>query len=585
MEIVKHRGIYRIVISVLCASVMILSGLSVAWGQTASAASVQFLSPTSFGGEVPTLTDDKAGDAGANTTYRLSAWAGNAPQGSMVEFELLPGDELTRPITIGSGTIVGGDTFEYEWDIAEGPTGVLEGPHTLKATLYDANSEELAADTMAVKILHGTSPQTSGETAIDLTYPVSGGPLGQYTASNGKTNSVLDSAKGDSSVVTAYFTTSAPGTSPVWTTCNSGEVNNDFGDGVRCTYPVDNPDTKETNEAVDPTTVTAVAIVIAREDGSADVARVLPYQQDPSAMRYDVYAPKATGTIDPDKPGSLLMPKDPNTETFPCSDWIRVKVTDQVGRTVAAANLDAHASGPSDQLKFHTSYISALGSPHLRAPEDGHSFPEQGTKCISVHDAVGPQGEHSLAGKPDNKHVETTSGTRDNGTFDFRLQTDQPGVTDLTVWSDKKNDDKFCSEEPSVALTLSWGTQGQTNGGEQPAACELVPEPPVTEAPFDGSRTSGIEASSSSVPAGRKVTVVGSLEAAEDACEIAQTLKLKAKRPSAARFRTIGSGTTDAFGLASFKVTVKRTKVYRVVAPAAGDCVRASSPKSKIRAL
>ncbi len=582
MNIVKeYRGISRLLIALTCAMAMVLSGLSTAWSQTVSGAAIEFLSPTSFAGEVPTLTDDSSG---VNGTYRLSAWTANAPQGALVEFELLPGDAVTRPITIGSGTAVVGDTFEYEWDIAEGPTGVVEGTHTLKVTLYDADSNEVAADTLTVNIAHGSSAQTKGEIPIDLTYPLSGGPLGHYTASNGRTNTVLDSKKDGSATTKAFFTTSAPGTAPVWNTCNAGEANVDFGDGVRCTYPADDPATNDRNEAIDPTKVTAVAIAISKEDGSADVARVVPYLQEPSGMRFDMYGQLPHGVINVDAPGSPVKQKD-DSGNFPCSDWIRLKVTDQVGRTIAAANVDAHASGPSDQLKFHTSYLAALASPHLRAPEDGHSFPEQGTKCVGTHDTIGPQGEHSLAGKPDNKHVETTAGTKDNGTFDLRLQTDQPGLTNLTVWTDKKNDDKFCSGEPSFATTLSWGTEQQSGGGEQPAACDVLPEPPTTEDPFDGSRTAGIETSASSVVKGQKATIVGSIDAAEEACEIGQSLKLKAKRPSAARFRTVAAGTTDAFGLTSFKVTVKRTKIYRVVAPAAGKCERARSAERSIRAL
>jgi hypothetical protein len=73
----------------------------------------------------------------------------------------------------------------------------------LKTTLYDVSGEELSVDTMAVNIFHGDTAQAAdrGESPIDMTYPVSGGPLGQYTAPNGKSNSVFDSVrKGSASV-------------------------------------------------------------------------------------------------------------------------------------------------------------------------------------------------------------------------------------------------------------------------------------------------------------------------------------------------------------------------------------------------
>jgi hypothetical protein len=419
-----------------------------------------------------------------------------------------------------------------------------------------------------------------------MTYPVSGGPLGQYTAPNGKSNSVFDSVRKGSASVKAWFTTSAPGTSPVWRLCNPGEGSTAFPDGVRCTYPGDDPTTKETNEAVDPAKVTAVGLLHG-DAGAGDVVRVTPYVQEPAGFSSQVFARLATtGAIDTATPGSFTRHKDPNTGLYGCSDWVQVKVTDQVGRSIAGANLDAHAQGPSDQLKFHTSYLAATGnSATLQPPSEGHSFPEAGTKCAKHHDTIVQQGEHGMGGQPDRKHVETTSGSRDDGTFDFALESDQPGTTQLTVWLDKKEDDKFCDGEPSIAVAFGWGQEPPSAGGEQPAACADVPQPEPTEEPFDGSRTAAIEPSATAVKTGRSTTVVGSIDAADDLCEAGQTLRLKAKKPSARRFRTIATGTTDAFGLIGFQVKIERTKVYRVVAPVAGECALAKSTVRRIRAI
>ena len=561
-------------------ALMIAMALPPAWGQTGATPSIKFLSPTSFAGEMPTVTDDDS----LNASYRLSAWIANAPSGSLVEFELVPGDAFTKPMTIGGGRPVTSDTFEYQWDIAEGPTGVLEGRHTLRATLYDANSAELAVDSMTVNILHGDTAQTAGEAAVDMTYPFSGGPLGQYTAPDGRTNSVIDTPRLEPATVEAWFTTAAPGTSPVWRRCNAGESSTQRADGIRCTYPGDDPATKEVNEGVDPSKVTAVALLAAGEDGSADVVRVMPYTQELSAMSFGLFG-KADGTaaINPDKPGSAVMARNASTETFGCSDWIRLKLTDQVGRKIAGANIDVHAQGPSDQLKFHTSYISALNPPLYQAPNEGHSFPEKGTKCVTHHDAIAQQGEHAVGGQPDLKHVESPLGTRDDGTFDLALESDQAGTTQVTIWADKKDDDKYCSGEASTSLALGWGGEPSSNSPEQPSECAVIPPP--TEEPFDGSRSASIEPSASAVRSGRSTTIVGSIEAADDLCEAGQVLKLKAKKATASRFRTVASATTDALGLSSFQVKVERTKVYRVVAPAAGECALAKSTIRKIRAI
>ena len=573
----------RSLIAMCCVAALFAVAVPVALGQTSGTPTIQFLSPTSLGGEVPILTDEATD---VNSAYRLSAWTANAPFGAVVEFELVPGDQLTQPITIGGGEPVTPDTFEYAWDIAEGPTGVLEGRHTLKATLYDANSEELAVATQSVEIVHGTTPQAEGAPSIDLTYPVSGGPLGFYRAPNGNANSVLDSVKVDGSTVMAYFTTASPGSPPAWSICNGGESDVNFPDGVRCNYPKDDPDT-DIDEGIDPSKVTAIALAL--EEGSADVVRVLPYAQVVNGLGNTMLGRSATtGGPSATTPGARRKDKNDQTGLFPCSDWIRVSVMDQVGRKIAGVNLDAHAQGPSDQLKFHTSYLQPpLGNPSVIPPTDGHGFPEKGTKCRNDHDTVGNQSEHGVAGRPDRKHVETRVGTSDGGTFDFALLTDQPGVTHVTVWAEQDDDDRYCLGESSTATSLMWGVNEEAPSPESPPDCgvEPSPDPTVTEPPFDGSRRVRIEPARTQVASGRNVRIVGAITAVDEACQVGQNLKLRAKRIGGARFRTIGTGITDVSGIHTFKVLVRRTKVYKVVARQAGECQRAVSENARVRAV
>lgn len=580
----------RALVALGCIAALFAVAIPAASGQTSGTPSIQFLSPSSVEGEVPTLTDEATA---VNAAYRLSAWTANAPSGAIVEFELVPGDSFTQPMTIGVGRAVLPDTFEYDWDIAEGPTGVLEGAHTLKATLYDAAGDELAATTQAVNILHGSSGQTNGEASIDFTYPVSGGPLGYYTASNGVTNSMFDGVKLDQAAsVKAYYTTTQPGSLPEWRVCNTGELTLFFDDGVRCNYPKDKQDT-DVDEGVDVSQVTAVALTLAREDGSADIARVVPYLQVPSSLTQSILGRSdSSGGPSTSKTGVLRKEKDERTGFFPCSDWIRVAPTDQVGRKIAAVNLDAHAQGPSDQLKFNNSYLSSvIGNPPLLPPSDGHSAPEKAANCRSDNDTIGQQGEHGIAGQPDRKHVETRTGTNDAGQFDFALATDQPGIAQVTIWVDQKDDDRFCrgEEGASTSIGFAWGVAEQPAQSESPADCvsaQPSPDPTIVEPPvFDGSRTARIQPAKVQVVSGRRVGILGGITAVEEACEVGQALRLRAKRPSAARFRTIAGGTTDATGTHTFRVLVERTKVYKVVAPAAGECVRARSTTATIRAV
>lgn len=545
-------------------------------GASTSQPSISFLSPASFNGESPVLTDD---DDGVDTAYRLSAWIAGAPADSMVEFELVPGDATTPPLTIGTGTSVGGDTFEYLWDIPEGPSGVLEGTHELRASLYGPTGEEaLAFDQIEVSILHGATPTTAGEAALDLVQPKSGQPLGFHTDPAGVTSSVFEAKKQSGAAVTGWFTTSAPGSDPVWRVCNAGESDRDFADGVRCTMPQDDAATEDADESVHALSITAVALALSKDKGSADVARVFPYVQVPGAISYALFGENpATGVIDTKVAGTGVRTAGPDG-TFGCSDWVRVAVVDQMGLPIGGMNIDVHAQGPSDQLKLHTSYNSVLSTPHSQAPDGtSHVTPtEPGTKCVRSHDAVPVQGEHPRPARPDIKHVESTGGTRDDGTFDIRVRADQAGETLLTVWADEMDDDRFCVDEAagSNEIRLLWGEGDAVPiSSEEPSTCEAT-------GPF--AREISAAPSDFAVQPGRAFTIDGSIQSDQAACVGVQIVKLKTRRNVSQRFRTIASSTTDEAGTYSFETSLTRSRQYRVVAPAAMDCLRAASPTVRV---
>ena len=136
---------------------------------------------------------------------------------------------------------------------------------------------------------------------------------------------------------------------------------------VRCTL----------GATVNPASVRAVAAVANRApvpqlanasgDETGDAHRVVPYTQNPSAVTFE--------------------PASSQTEPNACTT-LTVTIKDQSGIPVAALNVDVHAQGPDDQLRFATE--DGVNSP-FQAPDAAHSGNEATVKCEAT-DAARPAG-------------------------------------------------------------------------------------------------------------------------------------------------------------------------------------------------
>lgn len=558
---------------------------------------IAFLNPSSFAlaGERGYIVSNAATDTGpdcceaSDGAYRFSAWVADAPANASVFFTVVQGAlDFELPAVKPAGDPPAGDTWEAGWDI---PPEVLNGPATVTAYVV-VDNEPVAQSSLDVTIMRI-------EPAIDLAYPQSGRTFGTFAplasalpesgpATRKKPLATVDAlytATPDMTFVRAFYTTSAPGTAPEWKVCGTeviGSNNNNADNGVRCTLVVPG----------DAQAITAVAALANdspndyddRFNESGDAVRVTPYAQQPA-------------TLELNELGEQRVEKHDGTDRFFCSTTITATLTDQMGRVIPGANMDAEAAGPTDGLKFHTSAVLGGNVP----PDRGNHSVEPAYDCTGRAEvpppnaSPGDQGEHAVFGSPDPKHVESPGGgTGDRGTFGIRMYSNARGLTQYTVWADEAddgcaaNDDRLTVGEPSASGSVGWAEDPDTTGFRVPAAVVLCssggePSPEPTDPGGPASRTIGLGASHREVAAGTPVRLSGRIRSADSGCLPGEHVTLQARRPGR-RFRAVATTLTRASGRYRFGVTVNRTRDYRAVVAATDSCSAARSRTIRIRA-
>lgn len=589
------RNVTRLSLSIVAG--MLMSLVVPVAASLAAEPKIAFLNPSSFAlaGERGYIVSDAETDTGPNCcgasdgVYRFSAWVADSPPDASVFFTVVQGAlDFELPAVKPSGGPPPADTWEASWDI---PPEVLNGPATVTVYLV-LDNEPIAQESVDVTIMRI-------EPAIDLAYPESGGSFGTFSplasalpengpAARKKTLATVDAlytATPDMAFVRAFYTTSAPGTDPEWQTCATeviGPNNNHADNGVRCAFAT----------PADAQSVTAIAALANdspndydnRFNESGDVARVVPYAQQPATIELNALSEQR-------------VEKDEGVGRFFCSATITATVTDQVGRVIPGANVDAEAVGPTDGLKFHTSAV--LGG--NVAPDRGHHGIEPAFDCTGRPEvpppnaSPGKQGEHALFGQPDPKHIESAgSGTGDRGTLGIRFHSNAPGLTQYTVWADEvddgctANDDRLTLGEPSASGSVGWQTQPYTTGFRTPAAVVPCgsggePSPEPTDPGGPTSRTVGLRTAHRKVAAGTQVRLSGRIRSADAGCVGGEHVTLQARRPGR-RFRAVATTLTRASGAYRFKVTVSRTREYRALLDATETCLGARSRTVRVRA-
>jgi hypothetical protein len=476
----------------LAALVVPLVVIAVAQGTPA----IKFLNPSSYKpcpdanapcfviSDRKTSSDAEEENGENETTYRLGAWVDNAPLEALVEFEIDIPQDLGFPLTqtIGTATRVSSDTWEYHWDI---PPEVVDGQYELRAILYQGvpgTAEEVARDEKLAYILTGAGTQQgTAEPAADIEFPVNGTATGFYVNPlTGRTNTIVDLEWSQGTTfVQVNYTLSDPGDDPVWKQCaliRPRNSNSPTPGEARVECVLQNVDQGGQS-------VTAINVVANRSPSNpspapsrydpnlnqaGDVVRVIPYKQDAVSVSIDNVSVRADS-----------HPEDGYDQL--CSAGQSITVLDQNGNPIASINIDVHAHGPSDQLKYQTGFIFSDQPPSSYGPPDNaHGGTEVAYICNDLppgQSFAGEQGEHNRPGAPDLKHVEGETDT--TGFFGIGMHSDRAGGTFITFWVDEDDDDLFCSQEPSIAASIGWDEPAPTPGAETPVKTDCpIPDPP-----------------------------------------------------------------------------------------------------------
>ena len=575
-------------------------------GQTAEP-TVAFLNPSGFAntGNRGILVSDLKPDAGpgccdrAHQGYRLSAWVANAPPGARVFFSVV---QRSLDFEITNTSQSNENSWEANWDI---PDSILDGPATLYAYLV-LNEEPIAVDEQEVTILRT-------ENTTQITHPAPGGSLGIYTpladavvegkpAARKASVGVFDALyhnTDDVQGLLGFYSTSTPGTQPKWKTCADESVGassfttNRTDDGLRCAI-----------DAADVGKVTALAAVAndslmsdpAQNQSGDAISVTSTYVQQPTSLSF------TSASAGMQRVGTLG-----DTGRLFCSTAEAVKLVDQFGRAVPGANMDVHATGPSDQLKFHQPMpVPGAVSAVNQAPNRGSHAIENAFDCtgqtansLPGNGNPNKQGEHQRFGFPDRKHIESLAmGTNDAGIWSFRMYSPEAGATEYTVWVDETddgclaNDDTFTLGEVSINGSIGWN-QDPISAVTQPTEA-LVPcvttepspgpsENPTEEEPTDGSRDITMRISNTPIVIGEPATFSGRIDAVDTDCAADQRVVLKTRRPGQ-KFWLKAANRTDDQGRFKMVARARAPRDYRAVAPAAGGCDRARSMITRLRA-
>lgn len=224
---------------------------------------------------------------------------------------------------------------------------------------------------------------------------------------------------------------------------------------------------------------------------------------------------------------------DPTSGTKTTGDCHRmVLAVRQDGNPDSGVNVDVHANGPGTGVAFCD-------------PGDG-----------SVSGRAPDQGTH--VGEADDEETRHREGETDaTGTFVFGVTATSEGTTSVVVWVDSNFDDLQSTEELFRVAEISWTISGE--------------------------RDVSISSNRSRVRKGRRVRISGGIDGSAT-CEADQLVKLRAKRLHGGRFQTIKEKQTDVDGDYSFRVRVRKSKRYFVVAPPNGACEKAKSRRITVRA-
>ena len=449
---------------------------------------IQWLNPSKYAAEE--IISDKQDD---DEEYHLVAWVGNRPSDATVEFEYQRTSGTPNRVTICTATLVAGtnDTYECFWDL-QGPNGASDGEYFLRAILYsDQAASPSPSPGEAPEVDRDEETVTVDQQAdtVEIEHPVNGGSLGLYDPPGPqRTGFVMDvQASEDVEEIDAFYSESPPGTEPSWQNCQE-QTTVFFDDGTQRIGCVLHDEDSETTNI---TAVAAVPVRPATPDAPPGMGCIPDVGQtncpgDPEEIGSGD-AHRVTSTY-VQRPATLTLPPPRESRpggggNFQC-EVLTAEVRDQAGRPIWRSNVDVHASGPGDQVRFGR---IANRTSSFKAPDQGGHQTENTDTCASSpgEQASPAQGRHTNVSGPDAKHIESVQGTDTSGLFTFAVRSPAlEGTTNVTSWAEHDDNDDRQSGEAFDTTTITWTRQSpspsQSSASPSPSQSSASPSPSPT---------------------------------------------------------------------------------------------------------
>ncbi|MFN2587482.1 MAG: Ig-like domain-containing protein [Actinomycetota bacterium] len=477
---------------------------------------IEFLNPSKYAS--PEWISNKQDN---DALYHLVAWVSQPPPDAMVVFEIQEGSNPPR--TIGTAQRVGGpngDTFEFYWNLEDqnqAPVRDANG-YVLRALLFsaaeqspDPSASPTASETgspLSPSPTPSPSPSPSATAAqpidsdeetvnvdrnretVEIIDPPNPGAIGIYDpdASGGGRDpgfTMLVRTSDGADHVRVKYSTSPPGTEAAWTECRNQQTVffTQRYKRVGCTI----------DPTLSPTSITAVSAVTVEDvpqQGTAPGGVCTAPLCTPASQRTESGdAHRIAQSYRADPSGLTLTTSSTNATRNSCHE-MTARVVDQFDRVIWRANVDVHATGPTDGLQFaETTDTDAFKA----ADQGGHHATEPAFDCRTNSGSSRQQAEHTMVGD-DVKHIETlpTEGTDVAGEFTFALRSPAFGQTVVEAWADEDDDD----------VDDTQNAQGQNDPTVDPRDVETLqwtaPSPTSPPSPSDGSPSPSASPSASS---------------------------------------------------------------------------------------
>ncbi|HEV2755944.1 MAG TPA: calcium-binding protein [Actinomycetota bacterium] len=409
---------------------------------------VELLNPSTAYDDPPKISDRFDG---ADTRYTIAVRTTGSAESAIVEAYVAPQDSsgaFGNDRTIGELTRVSeaSDVWQLEWDI---PPSFPEGLARVTVRAFvetPGGFVESGSDSVEAEIFYSDptqGPVGAWET-VDLKWPEQDGPFGWYKPRVGAWRAVFTgTTSAGASHVQMLVSVSPPGQPLTFTPCGSAAATQAPGAAFRtftgeCTL-----------SALDlPSTVRAVAVV-AEFRNEATGVRFLQGADVSAVQSYDVKPENMQITLAP----QVLRAPAPATACHA----VTATVTDEYGNLILGANVDLHATGPTESLTiFETGLVAPEGHPIEQTPVCPGGPPVVPTTPLKL-------AEHNVPGAVDTKHMEMSAGSGldypalPTGQAIFRIASAAPGFTDLTAWVDDEEIRRQTDQRPSDSDTLDAG--------------------------------------------------------------------------------------------------------------------------------